>query len=154
MADGAAAVRPARRGVPGQTIGLRVFEERYIAMMEDVLRRAVRDRRDRRGAEVGAVGYHRIGVAATVDDYTLDDDLRPRRAGRRPLSLVRRTADHPIGRPLDEVVDATPATWVRRRRIAYLGAIGERNPALPRDALGQLRGRGGDARLTADLQAL
>jgi Lon protease-like protein len=151
---------------PGQTIALRVFEERYLAMMEDVLPEgSFAIAAIRRGAEVGGpADPYRIGVAATVDDYALDDDgtyALSVRAGVR-LSLIRRSADHPYPRwevaALDEVVDATrgDVEVAEASLLAYLEAIGEpERPALPRGALpASFVVAAATPGLTADRQAL
>lgn len=89
---------------PGQTIALRVFEERYLRMMEDVLPAgrfvvvAIR-----RGQEV-AGGYeaHRVGVTAALADYSYDAE-----DGTYQLEVVARERV-----ALMELVRAAPyPTW-------------------------------------------
>ena len=61
---------------PGQQMALRVFEERYLLMMEDVLpQSAFVVVAIRKGQEVaGPYEAHRVGVTVHIEDYELDED--------------------------------------------------------------------------------
>ena len=77
---------------PGQRMALRVFEERYLLMMEDVLPAgpfvvvAIR-----KGQEVGGpYEANRVGVTVDVEDYEFDADgtYRLRILGRDRVALI------------------------------------------------------------------
>jgi uncharacterized protein len=88
---------------PGERMALRVFEERYLAMMEDVLPErpfvvvAIRE-----GREVGGhYEPYRVGVTVAVEDYEFDADdgtYRLRIAGTDRVALIERLADTPYPR--------------------------------------------------------
>lgn len=131
---------------PGQALALRVFEERYLRMMEDVLPEgrfvvvAIRS-----GQEVGGpYEAHRVGVTVSVEDYDFDGDdaaYRLRTIGRERVALVRPTGADPYPRwdvePYpDEGGAGTDAVESTRRAFsAYLRATGEDGdrPAIPNE---------------------
>ena len=122
---------------PGERMVLRVFEERYLEMMEAVLPDgafvvvAIRE-----GREVGGdYEPYRVGVTVGVEDYDYDGDdgsYRLRIAGRDRVALIERTqtapfprwrvAPHPDegGAGTDDVERAT------RALARYLATVGER----------------------------
>ena len=84
---------------PGQRMALRVFEERYLLMMEDVLPAgpfvvvAIR-----KGQEVGGpYEANRVGVTVDVEDYEFDGDgtYRLRILGRDRVALIAATRSEP-----------------------------------------------------------
>ncbi|MEX1264889.1 MAG: LON peptidase substrate-binding domain-containing protein [Actinomycetota bacterium] len=87
---------------PGATMGLRVFEPRYLALMDDVLPAgsfavvAIKQ-----GREVGG-GYeaHRVGVTVTLDAHVIDEDgthlLRVAGCGRVALIAPVRDEPYPV----------------------------------------------------------
>ena len=84
---------------PGQRMSLRVFEERYLLMMEDVLPAgpfvvvAIR-----KGQEVGGpYEANRVGVTVDVQDYDFDDDgtYRLRILGRDRVALIAASRSEP-----------------------------------------------------------
>ena len=84
---------------PGQRMALRVFEERYLLMMEDVLPAgpfvvvAIR-----KGQEVGGpYEANRVGVTVDVEDYDFDDDgtYRLRILGRDRVALIAASRSEP-----------------------------------------------------------
>jgi Lon protease-like protein len=121
---------------PGERMALRVFEERYLEMMEEVLPDgtfvvvAIRE-----GREVGgAYEPYRVGVTVAVEDYVYDGDegtYRLRIAGRDRVALIEptrtvpfprwRVAPHPDegGAGTDDVEAAT------RALSRYLEAVGD-----------------------------
>jgi Lon protease-like protein len=131
---------------PGQPLVLRVFEERYLRMMEDVLPEggfvvvAIR-----LGQEVGGpYEAHRVGVSVSVVDYDYDADeavYHLRTIGRDRVALVRPTATDPYPRwqvePYpDEGGAGTDAVEAAREAFAtYLRATGEAEgtPAIPHE---------------------
>jgi len=131
---------------PEGTVTLRVFEPRYLALMDDVLPAgrfvvvAIRT-----GQEVGG-DYEpdRVGVTVSIDAHVRDDDgtHRLRIAGRDRVSLIARVRDDPY--PVWHVeafhdeggagTDDVEAT--REALLAYLeatGGSGGRPPAVPHD---------------------
>ena len=84
---------------PGQRMALRVFEERYLMMMEEVLPAgpfvvvAIR-----KGQEVGGpYEANRVGVTVDVEDYDFDDDgtYRLRILGRDRVALIAASRSEP-----------------------------------------------------------
>ena len=84
---------------PGQRMALRVFEERYLLMMEDVLPAgpfvvvAIR-----KGQEVGGpYEANRVGVTVDVEDYEFDADgtYRLRILGRDRVALIAASRSEP-----------------------------------------------------------
>jgi uncharacterized protein len=84
---------------PGARLGLRVFEPRYVAMMEDVVPDgtfvvvAIR-----RGLEVeGPYEANRVGVTAAIEAYEPDDDATHRLtiSGRARVALIAPVSDDP-----------------------------------------------------------
>ncbi len=84
---------------PGQSMSLRVFERRYLAMMEDVLPSgsfavvAIR-----RGQEVGGTyDANRVGVTVSIEAHVRDDDgtHRLRIAGRDRIALIEPVRHEP-----------------------------------------------------------
>jgi hypothetical protein len=138
---------------PGDRLALRVFEERYLEMMEEVLPEgpfvvvAIRE-----GREVGG-GYepYRVGVTVAVEDYTYDDDgdgagsywLRTVGSGR--VALIERTQAAPFPRWAvephpDEGGAGTDDVETATRALArYLEAVGDgtlERAAIPHDPVG------------------
>lgn len=120
---------------PGQRMALRVFEERYLLMMEDVLPAgpfvvvAIR-----KGQEVGGpYEANRVGVTVDVEDYEFDADgtYRLRILGRDRVALIAASRSEPYpawevepfpdegGAGTDDVEAAFEAL------LAYLHASGE-----------------------------
>ena len=130
---------------PGQPVGLRVFEERYLQMMEDVLPEApFAVAAIRHGQEVGGPAEPcRVGVIVAVQDYDFDADegtYALRAVARDRVALVHALADDPYprwrvepypdegGAGTDDVEAAADAL------AGYLAATGEpATPILPRD---------------------
>lgn len=84
---------------PGQSMSLRVFEPRYLAMMEDVLPSgsfavvAIRS-----GQEVGGTyDANRVGVTVSIEAHVQDDDgtHRLRIAGRDRIALIEPVRHEP-----------------------------------------------------------
>lgn len=121
---------------PGQRMALRVFEERYLLMMEDVLPAgpfvvvAIR-----KGQEVGGpYEANRVGVTVDVEDYEFDADgtYRLRILGRDRVALIAASRSEPYpawevepfpdegGAGTDDVEAAFEAL------LAYLRASGEK----------------------------
>jgi len=130
---------------PGQRMALRVFEERYLLMMEDVLPAgpfvvvAIR-----KGQEVGGpYEANRVGVTVDVEDYEFDDDgtYRLRVLGRDRVALIAASRSEPYpawevepfpdegGAGTDDVEAAFEAL------LGYLRASGEQEarPSLRRE---------------------
>jgi uncharacterized protein len=130
---------------PGQPVDLRVFEDRYLQMMEDVLPEgpfvvaAIR-----RGQEVGGPAEPcRVGVVVAVQDYAFDADegtYALRTMARDRVALVRPLNTEPYprwqaepypdegGAGTDDVEAAAEAL------TRYLAATGEdAAPVLPHD---------------------
>jgi Lon protease-like protein len=130
---------------PAQRMVLRVFEERYLLMMEDVLPLgpfvvvAIR-----KGQEVGGpYEANRVGVTVEVEDYDLDPDgsYRLRIIGRDRVALIAKTHEEPFptwqvepfpdegGAGTDDVEAAFAAM------LAYLQASGDwdTTPSMRRD---------------------
>jgi Lon protease-like protein len=131
---------------PGQPLALRVFEERYLHMMEDVLPEgAFVVVAIRLGQEVGGpYEAHRVGVTVSVQDYDYDADeavYHLYTTGRERVALVQPTATDPYPRwqvePYpDEGGAGTDAVESARRAFAaYLRATGEDDatPAIPHE---------------------
>jgi uncharacterized protein len=132
---------------PGQRIELRVFEERYLRMMEDLLpegRFAVVA--IRRGQEVGGeYDPYRVGVAVRVEDYDVVDDdpsvtYHLRLAATERLALIAPLTALPYPRwdvePFPDEGGAGPQDVARAKAelLRYLAATGEtESPALPAD---------------------
>ncbi|HET6714019.1 MAG TPA: LON peptidase substrate-binding domain-containing protein [Actinomycetota bacterium] len=131
---------------PGRTMGLRVFEPRYRALMDDVLPAgtfvvvAIRH-----GQEVGGpYEAYRVGVTVAVEAHDRDEDgsHRLRIGGRDRFALIAPSAHDPYpvwqvepfpdegGAGTDDVEAAAEALW------AYLSVTGEpagQVPAIPHD---------------------
>ena len=142
---------------PGERMALRVFEERYLEMMEEVLPDgafvvvAIRE-----GREVGgAYEPYRVGVTVAVEDYAYDGDdgtYRLRIAGRDRVALIEPTGTTPFPRwrvapHPDEGGAGTDDVEVATRALArYLEAVGdgalERRRDPPRTGRRELRDRG------------
>lgn len=121
---------------PGQALALRVFEERYLQMMEDVLPEgrfvavAIRV-----GQEVGGpYEAFRVGVTVSVEDYDYDGDeavYHLRTVGRDRVALVRQIAADPYPRwqvepyPDEGGAGTDDVEAARRAFAAYLRATGE-----------------------------
>lgn len=153
---------------PGQALALRVFEERYLHMMEDVLPDqgfvvvAIR-----LGQEVGGpYEPYRVGVTVSVLDYDYGADeavYHLRTTGRDRVALVDATATDPYPRwqvaPYpDEGGAGTDAVESARRAFdAYLRATGEAGatPAIPHEPVAASYAMAAAAPgLPADRQAL
>ncbi len=132
---------------PGQRMQLRVFEERYLRMMEDVLPEgefaivAIRE-----GQEVGgAYEPYRIGVSVRVEDYEVEDDAglvsyRLHVLAEERLALIERLALDPYPRwsatrfPDEGTADGMAVESARIELLRYLAATGETGaPVLPTD---------------------
>ncbi len=114
---------------PGQRMALRVFEERYLLMMEDVLPAgpfvvvAIR-----KGQEVGGpYEANRVGVTVDVEDYEFDADgtYRLRILGRDRVALIAasRSEPYPPGRSNRSPTKAARAPTTSRRRSRPCSAI-------------------------------
>lgn len=135
--------------LPGQRLGLRVFEERYLRMMEEVLPFgpfvvvAIRE-----GREVGGPAEpYGVGVRVAIEDHDveeLDDGgtaYAVRVIGNERLALVSCVAREPFPRwhvepyPDEGGAGTEDVETGRRALLAYLRASGQTNevPALPRD---------------------
>jgi len=153
---------------PGQALALRVFEERYLQMMEDVLPEggfvvvAIRV-----GQEVGGpYEAHRVGVTVSVEDYDFDAEgsvYHLRTIGRERVALVRPTANEPYPRwqvepyPDEGGAGTDDVDAARRAFEAYLRATGEDagTPAVPREPVAASFAMAGAAPgLPAERQAL
>lgn len=132
---------------PGERMALRVFEERYLEMMEEVLPDgafvvvAIRE-----GREVGGdYEPYRVGVTVVVEDYAYDGDegtYRLRIAGRDRVALIEPTGTTPFPRwrvtpHPDEGGAGTDDVEVATRALArYLEAVGDgalEGAAIPRE---------------------
>ena len=132
---------------PGERMAVRVFEDRYLEMMEEVLPDgafvivAIRE-----GREVGGeYEPYRVGVTVAIEDYAFDGEdgtYRLRILGRDRVALIERTqavpfprwqvAPHPDegGAGTDDVEAAT------RALARYLEAVGDgtlERAAIPHD---------------------
>ncbi len=119
---------------PGALLGLRVFEERYMRMMEDVLPEApFAIAAIRHGREVGGpYEPYDVGVRVTTEDYELGDDgtyaVRVRAADR--LRLLEGVASTPYARwrvepyPEDGDADAALAAAALAAAAAFLRVAG------------------------------
>ena len=117
---------------PGGHLALRVFEERYLHMMEDVLpEEPFAIAAIRYGQEVGgAYEPYEVGVRVTAEDHELTDDgmyeVRVRATDR--VRLLEPVAAHPYARwrvePYPEVGDAeaSVATNAISAAVSFLGA--------------------------------
>jgi uncharacterized protein len=135
---------------PGQQMELRVFEDRYLRMLEDVLpqgRFAVVA--IRRGQEVGGdYDPYRVGVAVRVEDYRVEDDgpsvsYRLRVSAMERVALIEALADGPYPRwhvisfPDEGGGGAEDVAGARTELLRYLAATREaESPALPVDPVG------------------
>lgn len=135
---------------PGERMAVRVFEERYLEMMEEVLPDgAFVVVGIREGREVGGdYEPYRVGVTVAVEDYAYDGDegtYRLRIIGRDRVALIEPTqvapfprwsaAPHPDegGAGTDDVEAAT------RALSRYLEAVGDgtlARSAIPHDPVG------------------
>jgi Lon protease-like protein len=132
---------------PGERMALRVFEERYLEMMEEVLPSelfvvvAIRE-----GREVGgAYEPYRVGVTVAVEDYAYDGDegtYRLRIVGRDRVALIEPTTTDPFPRwevapHPDEGGAGTDDVEAATRALArYLEAVGDgtlERAAIPHD---------------------
>jgi uncharacterized protein len=132
---------------PGERMALRVFEERYLEMMEEVLPDgvfvvvAIRE-----GREVGGeYEPYRVGVTVAVEDYAYDGEegtYRLRIVGRDRVALIERTRTAPFPRwrvapHPDEGGAGTDGVEAATRALArYLEAVGDgslQRAAIPRD---------------------
>jgi hypothetical protein len=132
---------------PGERMAVRIFEDRYLVMMEEILPDgafvivAIRE-----GREVGGeYEPYRVGVTVAVEDYAFDGDdgtYRLRLVGRDRVALIEHTqavpfprwqvAPHPDegGAGTDDVEAAT------RALARYLDSVGDGafdRAAIPRD---------------------
>lgn len=126
---------------PGASMGVRVFEPRYLALMDDVLPTgtfvvvAIRQ-----GQEVaGPYEAHRVGVTVRIEAHERDDDgsVRLRVGGVDRVALIEPLGDHPYptwhaqafpdegGAGTDDVERAAAAL------AGYLEATGEPADAVP-----------------------
>jgi len=121
---------------PGERMALRVFEERYLVMLEEVLPDgafvvvAIRE-----GREVGGdYEPYRVGVTASVEDYAYDGDegtYRLRIVGRDRVALIEPTRTTPFPRwrvapRPDEGGAGTDDVEAATRAVArYLDAVGD-----------------------------
>jgi Lon protease-like protein len=118
---------------PGQRLGLRVFEERYLEMMEDVLPEgAFAVVAIRHGQEVaGPYEPYDVGVRVAIDDYEFLDDgtYQLEVVGRERVRLLAPAVEarYPVWRtePFPdrddasrEEVDAATAAWLGFLRTA------------------------------------
>jgi len=132
---------------PGERMAVRVFEERYLEMMEEVLPDgrfvivAIRE-----GREVGgAYEPYRVGVTVAVEDYAFDDEdgtYRLRLLGHDRVALIERTQAAPfpcwrIAPHPDEGGAGTDDVETASRALArYLEAVGDgaiERAVIPRD---------------------
>jgi Lon protease-like protein len=132
---------------PGDRMALRVFEERYLEMMEEVLPDggfvvvAIRE-----GREVGGdYEPYRVGTSVAVEDYAYDADdgtYRLRIVGRERVALIERTQTAPFPRwrvapHPDEGGAGTDDVETAVRGLArYLEAVGDgslERAAIPHD---------------------
>ncbi|MEO8477059.1 MAG: LON peptidase substrate-binding domain-containing protein [Actinomycetota bacterium] len=132
---------------PGERMAMRVFEERYLEMMEEVLPEgtfvvvAIRE-----GREVGGeYEPYRVGVTVAVEDYSFDVEdstYRLRLVGRKRVAMIERSQAVPFPRwevaPYpDERGAGTDDVEAAARALArYLDAVGDgalERASLPRD---------------------
>lgn len=132
---------------PGERMALRVFEERYLEMMEEVLPDgvfvvvAIRE-----GREVGGdYEPYRVGVTVSVEDYAYDGDegsYRLRIVGRDRVALIERIGTAPFPRwrlapHPDEGGAGTDDVEAATRALArYLEVVGDgtlERAAIPHD---------------------
>ncbi len=130
---------------PGQPVGLRVFEERYLLMMEDVLPEApFAVAAIRHGREVGGPAEPcRVGVIVVVQDYDFDAEdgtYALRAVARDRVALVHPLAHDPYPRwktepyPDEGGAGTDDVEKVAEALTRYLAAIGEAaTPVLPHD---------------------
>jgi len=130
---------------PGQRMTLRVFEERYLLMMEEVLPQgpfvvvSIR-----KGQEVGgAYEANRVGVTVDIEDYDLDPDgtYRLQVVGRERVALLAPSRSDPFPRwqvepfPDEGGAGTDDVEAAFQALLAYLQATGEwdTTPSMRRD---------------------
>jgi Lon protease-like protein len=130
---------------PGQSLSLRVFEERYLRMMETVLPdRSIVIAAIRAGREVGGPSEpFRVGVTATARDHTVGSDgvIEMEVVGRERVALVERLATRPFPIWRTEVFPDEGGAGTRDVEVAarafhrFLRATGMADvvPAIPHD---------------------